>query len=71
MKASSLLLMGIPILEDIGSIPDSLEQRAIDEYNQSLRLPRKKKKIAKRSALMSYSIAQWTKNITTFNFTNL
>jgi len=36
---------------------NNLKQLAIDEYKAALLMPRKKKKIAKKSALMLYSIA--------------
>ena len=38
---------------------EKLKQKAIDEYNAALKMPRKKKKQAKKSALLLYSVACW------------
>jgi hypothetical protein len=37
-----------------------LKEKAIAEYKAALKMPRKKKKIAKKSALLLYSIACWS-----------
>lgn len=49
----------IPVKEDMREKNNKLKQRAIDEYKAALLMPRKKKKRAKKSALMLYSIACW------------
>ncbi|MGV8961848.1 MAG: hypothetical protein ACOH2V_00435 [Candidatus Saccharimonadaceae bacterium] len=36
-----------------------LKQRALDEYELALKMPRKKKKVAKKSAILLYNIACW------------
>ena len=53
-------------------ITNELKQRAIDEYHKALLMHRKKKKIAKKSALMLYSIACWDEKKLSTNkiFTN-
>ena len=38
---------------------DYLKQKAIKEYELALLMPRKKKKQAKKSALLLYNIASW------------
>ena len=40
-----------------------LKQRAKDEYNAALKMPRKKKKIAKKSAISLYNIACWGEDL--------
>jgi hypothetical protein len=36
-----------------------LKQKALEEYKNALKMPRKKKKIAKKSAILLYNIACW------------
>ena len=43
--------------DDMVENTKSLKEKAIEEYKQALLMPRKKKKIAKKSALLLYSIA--------------
>ena len=43
---------------------NNLKQRAIDEYYAALKMPRKKKKIAKKSAISLYNIACWGEDLT-------
>ena len=38
---------------------EKLKQKALDEYKLALLMPRKKKKKAKKSAIMLYNIAYW------------
>lgn len=42
---------------------NGLKQRAIDEYYEALKMPRKKKKIAKKAALQLHAIACWGENL--------
>jgi len=43
--------------DDMVENTKSLKEKAIEEYKQALLMPRKKKKRAKKSALLLYSIA--------------
>ena len=59
-----------PIIERLGSALDdlrestsNLKQKAIDEYYAALKMPRKKKKIAKKSAISLYNIACWGEDL--------
>jgi hypothetical protein len=36
-----------------------LKEKALNEYKEALKMPRKKKKKAKKNALLLYSIACW------------
>lgn len=38
---------------------EKLKEKAIEEYKAALKMPRKKKKKAKKSALFLYSVSQW------------
>ena len=42
---------------------NGLKQRVIDEYYEALKMPRKKKKIAKKAALQLHAIACWGENL--------
>jgi hypothetical protein len=53
------LIQGMGFISEHKIITSELKQRAIDEYKSALKMPRKKKKIAKKSALSLYSIACW------------
>lgn len=53
----SLLMFGMSFMEDIKAGQEKLKQRALEEYALALKMPRKKKKQAKKSALLLYSIA--------------
>ena len=44
---------------DVHKGAEKLKEKAIEEYNLALTMPRKKKKIAKKSAILLYSIACW------------
>lgn len=59
MIESKFLEMGMKFIAEQEIIQSELKQRAIDEYNAALKLPRKKKKQAKKSALLLYSIVCW------------
>jgi uncharacterized membrane protein YbaN (DUF454 family) len=52
--------------EELQNVSNKLKQKAIDEYKIALEMPRKKKKKAKKSALLLYSIACWGENKLTF-----
>ncbi len=53
----SLLMFGMSFMEDIKAGQEKLKQRTLEEYALALKMPRKKKKQAKKSALLLYSIA--------------
>jgi hypothetical protein len=57
------IIQGLEFISENKVITNGLKQRAIDEYKESLLMPRKKKKQAKKSALALYSIACWGENI--------
>lgn len=44
-------------------ISNELKERAVSEYRAALSMPRKKKKQAKKSALLLYSIACWGEDL--------
>lgn len=50
------------VYEDLQKSSEGLKQKALDEYKVALKLPRKQKKKAKKSALLLYSIACWGEN---------
>jgi len=60
------IIAGLEFMSEHKIITNELKQRAIDEYNKALLMPRKKKKIAKKSALSLYSIACWGEDILNF-----
>lgn len=43
----------------VDTVEDSMKKRAIEDYKKALKMPRKKKKKAKREALLDYSFACW------------
>ena len=47
------------VYQDLQESSQRLKEKAIDEYKVALKLPRKQKKKAKKSALFLYSIACW------------
>ena len=51
------------LTNDLNEANKNLKQKAIDEYVTALKMPRKKKKIAKISAIQLYSIACWVENL--------
>lgn len=51
------------LTNDLNEANNNLKQKAVDEYVSALKMPRKKKKIAKKSALQLYSIACWGENL--------
>ncbi len=58
-----MILEILNIYEPFQNGMNKLKEKAIEEYNQALKMPRKKKKIAKKSAIMLYNIACWGDNI--------
>lgn len=44
---------------NLNSGVNRLKKKAIKEYYEALKMPRKKKKQAKKSALLLYSVACW------------
>ena len=61
----------LSFLSDIQTQKEELKQRALDEYQHALTLPRKKKKKAKKSALLLYSVAVHVDEILDFNNLNV
>ena len=49
--------MALMFVEQQKAITEGLKERALKEYEAALLMPRKKKKVAKKSALLLYSIA--------------
>jgi hypothetical protein len=62
---NKFIAQAMSFAEQQHQITKELKQRAINEYNTALKMPRKKKKRAKKSALLNYSIACWGEQ---FNF---
>jgi hypothetical protein len=56
---NKLIAMGYGIALTHQVAVEGLKQKAIDEYRAALKMPRKKKKQAKKSALLLWSIACW------------
>lgn len=54
----------IGFMKDLETITEELKQKAIEEYKAALKMPRKQKKKAKKSAMLLYSIACWGDNLT-------
>lgn len=54
-----LILSTESFLSEHKKMVEALKSRAISEYNAALKMPRKKKKKAKKSAQMLFSIACW------------
>jgi len=46
-------------MEEQKKMNDELKERAIKEYKAALKMPRKKKKKAKKAAIALYNIACW------------
>ena len=67
----SVFAMYSSFLSDIQTQNEKLKQQALDEYKHALTLPRKKKKKAKKSALLLYSIAVHADEILDFNNLNV
>jgi hypothetical protein len=60
-------LLSIPIFDYRSQMMDmskELKERAIRDYEKALKMPRKKKKKAKKSALLDYSMACWVDDFT-------
>jgi hypothetical protein len=55
----SFLSMGFGMIADRKRMTEELKERALKEYEAALKMPRKKKKKAKKSALILYSMACW------------
>ena len=55
----SFLAMGLVLMEGQRRMAEELKERAFKEYEAALKMPRKKKKKDKKSALILYSIACW------------
>lgn len=62
---SMFLNMALSYYNDLEKGNNMLKERAINEYHLALKMPRKKKKKAKKAALQLYSIACWTDNLLT------
>lgn len=58
--------IGIDTFSNLRRDTESLKKKAIKEYHLALKMPRKKKKQAKKSALLLYSIACWGESIYSF-----
>ena len=66
MNLSGIIAFATLFSEEMKEKNNELKQRAIDEYNAALLMPRKKKRKAKKSALLLYSIACWAEPYYTF-----
>lgn len=55
----ALLPIYLDAFDDFSGITDELKLKAIEEYKAALKMPRKKKKQAKKSAMLLYAIACW------------
>ena len=53
-------------LEDARIGSEKLKDKARKEYSDALKMPRKKKKKAKKSAILLFNIACWSDNNFTF-----
>jgi len=60
------IILGLNFISEHNVMIEELKQRAINEYKAALLLPRKKKKRAKKSAQLLYSIACHGENIINF-----
>lgn len=54
---SQMLSMALMFAKEQEAITEGLKQKAMKQYEAALLMPRKKKKVAKKSALLLYSIA--------------
>lgn len=54
---NAFLAIGLFYMAEHQNMIEGLKQRALDKYKAALLMPRKKKKVAKKSALLLYSIA--------------
>jgi len=63
---SILLALGLSTILDYKDVSNDLKEKARKEYQEALKMPRKKKKKAKKSAMLLYSIACWGDNILKF-----
>jgi hypothetical protein len=62
----SIFAFGLALMGDYQSSVNNLKEKAREEYQEALKMPRKKKKKAKKSAMLLYSIACWGDNILKF-----
>jgi len=49
----------ISLMHDFEQGGNKLKEKALKEYREALKMPRKKKKQAKKSAILLYDIACW------------
>jgi hypothetical protein len=61
-------ILGLHYVAEHEQTCSELKQRAINEYNKALTMPRKKKKRAKKEALILYSIALHGEKLFNVNF---
>ena len=59
----TLLSLAFNSLSEQITISKELKQRSLNEWKAALLMPRKKKKIAKKSAILLYSIACYSESI--------
>ena len=60
------MILALDFMSEHKIITAELKQRAVDEYKAALKMPRKKKKQAKKSAELLYSIACHGDNLLNF-----
>jgi len=59
----SLVNLAMHHMSEQKAINKALKQKALSEYEAALKMPRKKKKKAKNSAMILYSIACWGEDL--------
>ena len=57
LMTSPMMLSGMGMLSDLNDKNKEMKKRALADYEHALKLPRKQKKIAKKRAILDYSIA--------------
>lgn len=63
---NQFLSMALVFAEEQRAVTEGLKQKALEQYKVALLMPRKKKKVAKKSALLSYSIACYGEDLLKF-----
>jgi hypothetical protein len=58
-----IIMSFLQCIDDMKESNEELKQKALKEYRDACNLPRKKKKIARKSANLLYSIACWGDDI--------
>jgi hypothetical protein len=53
------LLSATSLFKSLEVKTNKLKEKALKEYEEALKMPRKKKKKAKKSAILLYNIATW------------